>query len=401
MKRLTINNNLKAHKMSENLIRRNSPVGNLRLKHQRGLAIITVLLIVALMVTLLGFLAEQQHLLIRRIGNQNIAEKGYQYALGVNAWAQQVLIEDQNRLVDYLGEDWAEFGKSPELDSSNNESFSLTPKSLLEKQELPTIDFGNEAELEFELVDLQARFNLNNLANKNTKIEAEQGLIFRNLLEVLGIDNAETRQQLYSALRNWLDENKEGSYESIDYLAKDLPYHASDQKLVNLAELRFVEGFTPELIALLEPFVVVLPVDYAKLNINTASAEVLASLNTSPVVNTGSVEQFLFPREDLDTFLGFDESSIELAKNAIIAVNPVGSPIVENMMQTSSSFFRVNAKVRIGDYNFCMQTVLLRENADAEGQTSSKVFEMNRQHDTFSLCQNVNNNTVSEDENLY
>lgn len=367
---------------------------------QTGLAIITVLLIVALMVTLLGFLAEQQHLLIRRIGNQNIAEKGYQYAVGVNAWAQRVLHDDQDRAIDYLGEDWAKFGKPPEIDLDGEVDFTLTPKSQLEEEALPTIDFGNEAELEFEIIDLQSRYNLNNLANKNPKIITEQGIIFMNLLTIIGIDDSYKRQELLASIKDWLDENNEGTNESLDYLSKDLPYHASDQQLVSLAELRFIEGFTPEIINLLKPYVTVLPIDYAKLNINSVSAELLSTLNTSPVVDTGSVELFLLERED-EAFFGFQAQSIELAKTAIIGVNPLGSPIVENMMQTNSNFFQVNTKVNIGDYNFCMQTILLRENADQASQTPSQVKAMSRQHDTFALCENDITNTVADNENLY
>ena len=368
---------------------------------QTGLAIITVLLIVALMVTLLGFLAEQQHLLIRRISNQNVAEKGYQYALGVNAWAQRVLHDDANREIDYLDEDWAKFGKPPEVNELGEEEYSLTADTELEEEELPTIDFGDEAELEFEIIDLQSRYNLNNLANKNPEIQTEQAIVFNNLLELVGIDEINTRQELYSALKDWLDENDEGSNESIDYRVKESPYHASDQKLVSLAELRFVEGFTPEIINLLKPYVTVLPIDYAKFNINSVSPELLSALSTTPVVDTSSVQAFLSTREE-EAFLGFQANSIELAKNAIIAVNPLGSPIVENMMQANSNFFQVNTEVSIGDFNFCMQTLMLRENPNADSQSTPRVQIMSRQHDTFALCEtdNSDNNTVVDDENL-
>ena len=362
-------------------------------KRQQGLAIITVLLIVALMVTLLGFLAEQQHLVIRRIGNQNVAEKGYQYALGVNAWAQRVLQDDQNREVDYFDEDWAKFGKPTEVLSEGDNQFSLTPNSQEDEEELPTINFGDEATLEFEIIDLQSRFNLNNIANVNPKIQAEQGIIFRNLLALVGFDEENTRQELYSALRDWLDENDEGSNESIDYKAKDVPYHASDHKLVSFAELRFIEGFTPEIINRLKPFVTVLPIDYAKLNINSVSTEVLSALNTTPVFDASSVDAFLARRLD-DAFLGFQPNNIEEAKTAIIGVNPLGSPIVENMMQTNSNFFQVNTQVSIGDFRFCMQTLMLRENANEDSQTTPKVQVVSRQSDTYTLCENENSNTV-------
>lgn len=374
-----------------------------RPQRQQGLAIITVLLIVALMVTLLAFLAEQQHLLIRRIGNQNVAEKGYQYALGVNAWAERLLQDDKDRAIDYLGEDWAKFGKPPEVEEDGYEAFSLTPSSQQEEEELPTIDFGNEAELEFEIIDLQSRFNLNNLANKNPQTQNEQRIIFLNLLEVVGVGEFDSRESLYGALKDWLDDGdliSANGVESGSYRIKDTPYYAADQKLVTLAELRFVEGFTPEIINQISPYVTVLPIDLAKLNINTVSAEVLSALNTTPVIGTEPVQAFLAQRED-EAFLGFQASQVESAKNAIIAVSPLGSPIVENMMQTSSNFFQVKTQVKIGDFNFCMQTLLLRENANPDSRTAPKVQVISRQHDTYTLCQDSNNNTLADNENLY
>lgn len=366
--------------------------------HQQGIAIITVLLIVALMVTLLAFLGEQQQLVIRRISNQNVSEKGYQYALGVNAWAQKLLSQDANRVVDYLDEDWAKFGKPPEIEDFDE--FSLTPTSELEEEELPTVDFGNEAELNFEIIDLQSRFNLNNLASTRDEEHAnEQKVIYQNILQAAGIDIQETRDQLYGALRDWLDENDLKSafgFESSDYGGKDAPYFAADQKMVSLAELRFVEGYTAEIINLITPFVVVLPVDFARLNLNTVSSQVLASLSRAPVVELGSVDAFLANREDIN-FLGFQPTDIENAKTAISEVSPFGQRLqpVQNMLQTHSQFFQVNTEVALGDFNFCMKTILLRENASEGSVNSPGVHVINRQHNSFGLCTEQNNNTVA------
>lgn len=368
--------------------------------NQRGLAIITVVLIVALMMTLLAFLVEQQHLLIRRISNQNVAEKGYQYSLGVSAWAQQVLHEDKNREIDHLYEDWAKFGKPPEVeDEDGYQEFSLDPSLQPSDDELATIDFGNEAELEFEIIDLQSRFNLNNLSNPNPKFLNDQKTIFLNLLEQIEIEQIDSRLELYDALKDWMDSNDTYSgygKESGHYRSKESPYYAADQKLVSLAELRFVEGYTVEIIAALRPYVTVLPVDAAKLNMNTASAVVLSSLSSVPVVNIGSVEAFLAVRES-DAFLGFQAADMVHLETAIIGASPVGRQPVQNMLQTNSQFFQVNSQVRVGDYTYCMKTVLLRENASPDSSSTPRVTAINRQHDTYSLCQELNNNTLAEE----
>jgi general secretion pathway protein K len=354
---------------------------------QAGLAIITVMLIIALMVTLLGFLVEQQHLLIRRIANQSVAEQGYQYAAGVDAWAARVLHDDPDRAKDYWGEDWNRFGEHPEDQPDGQDNFSLDPSGQSEREQLPVIDFGNDAVLEFQIVDLMGRYNLNNLAAKNSRVKQDQKAIFLNLLSILQVGDVEEREKLYGALVDWLDANDLKSVngvESGDYRIKRTPYHAADQKLTTIGELRFVEGFTEEVINALKPYVAVLPFDNAKININTTSTQVLSSISTLPVVDTGSVAVFLSQRSEQD-FPGFQ--TLQSAERAIIGTRPVGGNFVRNMLQTTSQFFQINARVTLGDYLYCTKTIVLREGANPIGGTTPKVTIFNREQST--LCNEI------------
>ena len=215
-----------------------------------------------------------------------------------------------------------------------------------------------------------------------------------------GVEELDSREKLYGALKDWLDDGDEISANGVEsgtYRSKDLPYHAADQKLVSVAELRYIEGFTTEIINLINPYVIVLPVDQAKLNINTVSAEVLASLSLAPVVELGSVHAFLAARDD-PNFLGFQTTDIESAKTAVSGVSPLGnrSQPIQNMMQTNSQFFQVNTEVILGDLNFCMKTILLRENANPDSQSTPKVRVINRQYNAYGLCQSENSNTLAE-----
>jgi type II secretory pathway component PulK len=80
-------------------------------RQQTGVVLIVVVLAIVLMTTLLTIMIEDQHIFIRRLGNQKVAEQGYQYSQGLNAWAERVLQDDANRAVDHLGEKWAKFGR--------------------------------------------------------------------------------------------------------------------------------------------------------------------------------------------------------------------------------------------------------------------------------------------------
>lgn len=377
-------------------------------RQQSGVVLVVVILAVVLMVTLLAIMIEDQHIFVRRLSNQKVSEQGYQYAQGVNAWAARVLNDDQNRQVDHLDEKWAKFGR-PEEDPEENgqgESFSLdrsTERGLedakADEEEEAFIDFGIEG-LEYSIDDLQGRFNLNNLGVKEPGFADGQKRIFINLLELLEIGEFDQRESLYGALVDWIDENDLASpngFESGDYNVKSTPYHAADQKLTSLGELRYIEGFSKDVINKLRPYVTVLPVEGTKININTTSAEVLASLSRSAVSDIGQVTSFLARRLE-PGFQGFTE--IETAKTAILGVSAVRSGIVEPMMQVNSQFFQINAKVTLGDYVYCMQSVVLREgtSADPVASTTPKVSVLSRQHNT--LCEDENPIVSSSDEDL-
>ena len=358
---------------------------------QSGIAVITVLSIIALMITLLGLMVEEQYLLVRRIGNQNVSEQSLQYAAGVDAWAARVLFDDPDRAIDYWGEDWALFGDPPKLKTEDGgDEFSLDLSSQQDREELPKIDFGISG-LEYNIEDVSGRFNLNNLANAEPLILAGQQQIFMNLLDLLEIGEFESRQELYFNLHDWLDSNegsKGGGKESQDYRSKSTPYFAADQKLTSLGELRFVEGFTEKIITTLAPYVTVLPIENARININTTSPEVLSSLSSSKVIDITSVDSFLSLRLD-KAFLGYQPAEIETAKTAIIGTspNPQGSGIIENMMQTSSQYFQISVRVSLGDYVYCTQSIVRRDNPNQAANTSAQVTILNRQHDT--LCNEI------------
>jgi len=374
-------------------------------KKQSGIVIIVVVLIVTLMVTLLAFMIEKQQLLIRRVANQNVAEQSFQYAEAVNAWAERILNDDLVREVDHFQEDWYQFGR-PELEfgfEGEDDSFSLGLRSSRddEDSEQIVIDIGFDG-LEYSIDDLQAKYNLNNLRATNPQIKSAQRQIFLNLLESLeiGQDDIDLRERLYAALIDWLDENDLESVNGVEsgtYGTKATSYFAADQLLSSVGELKFVEGFNQEIINKLKPYVTVLPIDNARINLNTTSAHVLSALNGAPVVDQAPVIAFLARRMQ-DGFPGFAQSDIQDAETAIIGVNPVGARPAQNMMQVNSQFFQINAKVTLGDYVYCMKTVVLREPISQSGTSTPKVSVLSREQDT--LCKEEENTTAeSRDEN--
>lgn len=378
--------------------------------NQSGLVMLMVVGVVVLMIILLALLLEDQHRMIRQVGNQRVAEQGYHYSQGLNAWAIRILHEDDNPLVDHEDEIWAKFGRPEEQSDTEADSFNLessTARSEEEEEEQATIDFGIDT-VEVTIDDLQSKYNLNNLisAQKDTAPPPQQRRVFSNLLQILEIGEfQEDRDLLYWNLVDWLDENDTSAgfgAESGDYQVRSKPYFASDQPLSSIGELRYVKGFTKKMISKLSPYVTVLPINNAKLNLNTVSSEVLASLAGGPVVDQSQVDVFL-ARKQQPGFQGFNQGDVSAAQTAINGVSP-GQNSIPDMLQVNSQFFQINTKVELGDQQVCTRTIVLRPsvNNSTLQDSESTISVISREQDT--VCRELEDSSTeqqtNDDENL-
>lgn len=184
---------------------------------------------------------------------ENVGDRGATDMLrrGALHWASVALLDDaaQNS-IDHLGEPWA--------------------------QGLPTLPVDGGA-IHVSVEDAQGRFNLNNLL-QNNQPSAPDVSVFQRLLLELKLDPL-----LANALIDWIDADSNvtspGGAEDVDYLNLKTPYRAANQPLVSVDELRLVRGFDAKTVDTLLPFVTVLPAGtHSTINVNTASAELLAAL---------------------------------------------------------------------------------------------------------------------------
>ena len=216
---------------------------------ERGVALITVILIVALAASMAAFMAWQQQIWVRQVENLRDQAQAQAVARSAIDWARAVLAEDaRNNKVDHLGEKWA------------------TVLALL------PVENGR---VTGSVADQQGLFNLSNLV-RNGKSSVADLAVFRRLLELLGLpaDSA-------NAAVDWVDADSDTTYpggaEDIDYLAMDPSYRAANQIMIEVGNLYRVKGFSPEMVERLRPFVTALP-EPTPVNVNTAPAEVLAAL---------------------------------------------------------------------------------------------------------------------------
>ena len=257
-------------------------------KRQRGVALITALLVVSLATVAAVAMVTRLQVDMRRTGNLLNGEQAYAYAVAAESWAFVILRRDQEESdFDSLEEDWA----------------SALPPIAVEG------GFVNG-----HIEDLHGRFNVNNLiedegepTDAEASVNDEELAYFMRLLDVLGLEPA-----LAPALLDWIDADINTRFpdgaEDDTYLLAEPPYRAANRPLASISELRLVKGFTREVLAVLEPHVTALP-EVTVININTATPVVLQALHKE--LDGSGVEQLIADRgedgyEDIDTFLEHD-----------------------------------------------------------------------------------------------
>lgn len=222
-----------------------------------GVALITVLLVVAIATILAVGMLRTQYLALQHAAGLFDQDQAWLYTQGAEDFVRELLRQDfeddkrNGREIDHPGEAWAR-------------PFPPFP-----------VDGGV---INARVADMQSRFNLNRVWHDNAPDPAAAA-IFQRLLKNLDLPDT-----LVPALTDWLDADNEatGSDGAEDdmYSRLDTPYRAANQPLNDVSELRLIKGFTPEIIARLRPYVCALPAT-ALLNINTADAVTVAALTSN------------------------------------------------------------------------------------------------------------------------
>ncbi len=300
------------------------------MKRQQGVALITVLLVVAVVTIVCAGMIARQQVSIRSSANVLDTRRAWQYALGGETLAKAVLKRDARagapgQTGDHLGEAWAR---------------PMQPFAL---------DEGGVLNVRIE--DASSRFNLNSLVQQ-LQVNELAVTRFRRLLLRLGIVAPYAER-----LVDWLDSDQEptGSEGAEDnqYLLAKPAYRAANRRLQDVSELRLVLGMTEADYRRLLPYVSALPAD-APLNVNTAGAMVLSCLadGLAPSVAQGVV---------------LARGSTRFASVEAFTSQPAlaGQGIDGQGLAIATQYFQVISEVRMGDRR---QVVVSSMHRDAQGR---------------------------------
>jgi len=296
------------------------------MSRQRGVALITVLLVVAIVTVVSAAMVARQQLSIRATSNQLQARQAWHYALGGEALAQAILARDLKggepgaAAIDHLLEPWA--------------------------QPLPAFEI-DQGEILVRIEDLAGRFNLNDLLrDQQPNLAAVEQ--FRRLLLRLQISAPYAERLL-----DWIDPDQQPSgelgAEDNAYLSLDPPYRSAGRRIHDLSELRLLLDMREEDFQRLAPYVAALP-SGVPLNVNTASAMVLSSLSDN--LSLGAAESLV----ELRRAVPFRNSAAFLAQPAL-----AGTTLQGTALAVGSQFFQATSEVRLGDRRLALVSLLQRE----------------------------------------
>lgn len=285
---------------------------------QTGVALVSVLLIVAILMAVASRLLASHNLVINQHQNTFEQNQALHYVLGAETLARQALYEDltnSGKDSDHMGELWAQQTMPFELDEGGF--------------------------LEAQLRDLHGCFNLNSVAGSDSKLAIER---LQRLATSVGL-----QPQIAEAWKDWVDDDIEVTgfgAEDRDYLIAQPPYRTPNQPVTDISELYLLQNLDREQIAQLLPHVCLLPDSETLININTADAQTLAALDkgltlaiTEPIV----AEERSYANKD--EFIQAYEDFVPAA--AALTVN--------------SEYFSLHAQAQVGSSSVTLQSLLHRD----------------------------------------
>ena len=291
---------------------------------QRGVALLVILMLLALMTAVAATMSERLFGQFKRSSNQINYQQAYWYAIGAEALAIKAL----------------------EQSFSDSETVNLSQPWALEEQSYP-LDYGS---LTGKLIDRQACFNLNSLIEENSASNSQSEpylvTVLQTLLTDLGVDSYEAEIAAHSTWE-FVDSNtvvdsvtgvEDSYYESV------LPtYMAPNSPLADASEFRAINQVSGEIMQLAQSYLCALPTTEFRLNVNTIDAEHAALLSAlfGEQLSLSNAKQIIEDRP----FDGWSSVDDFLAEAPLSTINEATKSQVKGYLTVDSQYFELDAKI--------------------------------------------------------
>ena len=285
---------------------------------QRGVALLTILVMVALATILAATIVKRQSHTAENTSYLMRQNQSLMYAKSAEAFFAELLIQDSENgaALDHLQENWA--------------------------KPMPAFPV-EDGTVSGRLLDQSGKFNLNNLLTADGTVNEAAQRWFEKLLQRVGLP-----AELSQSVIDWQDADDETigamGAESHYYQGLSGSYLAANNKFHTVEELKLVRGFEAENYALIAPYVTALP-DTTKVNMNTASAVLLASID--PKIDVQAVEQQLKAKQNELTYFNNVDDLWQL--DAFADLEEQSKTDAAALLDTKSDYFTAQIEVVLSE----------------------------------------------------
>jgi general secretion pathway protein K len=301
------------------------------MKQQQGIALITILVMVALATILAATIAKRQANTAENTAYLMRQNQSLLYAKSAEAFFSERLVDDAENAgdVDHLQENWA--------------------------KPMPAFPV-EDGFVSGTLQDESGKFNLNSLVNNDGTPNPQAKVWFEKLLVRVGLP-----EKLSEAVIDWQDADDEtiGAMGAEASYYQGLPqgYLAPNSKFHSVDELKLVRGFEGQKYLQIADYVSAAPTSDSKVNINTAPAMLLASLD--PQLDINAVQQALQQRQaKLEYFSNINDLwTIE----PFTQVNTDVRNEVNDLLGVQSNYFKAKIEVLLSERKRQFSSDLVRK----------------------------------------
>lgn len=297
---------------------------------QRGIALLTILVMVALATILAATIAKRQTNTSENTGYLMRQDQSLLYAKSAEAFFSELLIQDSDNggNIDHLQENWA--------------------------KPMPAFPV-EDGFVSGRLLDESGKFNLNNLLKADGSVDDSARRWFEKLLQRVGLP-----AELSQAVIDWQDADDETTgamgAESNYYQGLDPSYLASNTKFHQVEELKLVRGFEGKNYDLIAPYVTALP-EATKINMNTAAPLLLASID--PKIDVKTLEQELKTKQAELTYFNSVEDLWKL--NAFSGIEPQNKTDAAAWLDSKSNYFTAQIEVVLSERKRQFTSAMMRK----------------------------------------
>jgi general secretion pathway protein K len=300
---------------------RERPVGRIR---QGGAAIVTALVVVTLAAVVVSGLFYRESVAVRSIENRLAISQTRWVERAALDWAKVILrVDASSNAWDHQSDVWGTPVAETQLDETVTGGANIG-------------DRARNAFLAGAVTDAQAKFNVLTLVDDlNPSLPHVEAM--QRLMSLLGLPESLVQQLIARILRS----------QSRTLDGKPVP--PLEIPLVRFGDLRDIQGFTDQVMTSLQPHVTVLPGVKTTINVNTATAEVIAAVTGADL----SAARSLVSQREQRPYRDPAEVWPRLP--------PGSSEKASTLLSVKTSYFLVNGVIRYDRVESQTETLIRRD----------------------------------------